>query len=844
MADKKKKRRKETASSTVQEPETSESTGKLAKLDSTQMWSPIKDVKEGIIITKDGRYVMVLEFAPINFGLLPAEEQDAIASTFGAAIRTFPKKFQIKVLSRKANIEAHVRNMQACMDAETNDKCRAMQQDTIDQIQRDAVHGVSRRFFLAFEYEFPSGIRRPSWPEVRNSMYFTAQQIASRLSQEPCNNELLSKIGNTDHTLDILYNCLCRNEAELKSLEAKVEDVVAAHVIKNKGVKGLTIPINDFISPRKIDPTSMSYVEVDGKYYSFGYIHRGSYSQRCYAGWMSALVNMGEGVDIDIWVEQKETKDITSKLTYSMQLSQSEMIHKSSSSADLVQLQHKIESEQYIRQGLSNDQTFMYFSTMITVVDDSPGELRAKYKAVQNFLTTQGLELRPCYCNHDLALRSSLPISSPDKTVTRYAQRNILSGDFGAAYPFTSFEINDPGGIRLGRNLVNNSPLFLDPFNRKLYNNGNIAIFGTTGAGKTYLIQSMALLFRQTQTQVIIIAPYKGHEYRPACENIGGSYISLAPGSVQNVNVMEIRKYDTTNAVLLDGEGVISNSILMAKIQQLRTFFSIQVPDLSKAEIRILDEALLDTYAKFGITADNKSLDDPLNPGRYKKMPILGDLDAVLKGAGPGARRLRDTLGPFISGSARNFNGPTNVNLDNPYIVIDISSMPEDMMPIAIFIANDFVYDTIRADRTKKKAIIMDELSRMIGKNSSPEAAKFVLSQAKTVRAYNCILVIATQDINDFFALEDGWYGKGILANTKMKVVMKQESEESKTISEKLGLSPEERRRIVYFNAGEALLIANRNHAEFKVFTSALVHDLITTNPEQLKEKLLRQRKT
>lgn len=225
---------------------------------------------------------MVLEFSPINFGLLPADEQDAIAITFGAAIRTFPKKFQIKILSRKANVEAHIRNIQACMEEEPNERCRAMQRDTIDQIQRDAVHGVSRRFFLAFEYDFPGGIRRPTWPEIRNSMYFTGQQIASLLSQEPCNNELLSKIGDSDHSLDILYNCLCRNEAELKSIDAKVQDVVAAHILKNNDISNLTIPINDFISPRTIDPSSFSHIDVDGKYYTFGYIHRNSYSQRCY----------------------------------------------------------------------------------------------------------------------------------------------------------------------------------------------------------------------------------------------------------------------------------------------------------------------------------------------------------------------------------------------------------------------------------------------------------------------------------------------------------------------------------------------------------------------------------
>ncbi len=822
-------------------PETKQKKKKLVKLDSTQKWSPIKDVKDGLVITKDGRYVQILEFAPINFLLLPAEEQEAIAQAFGSAMRIFPNKFQIKVLARKANVERHVANLHKHMDKERSPQCRLMQENSIRQIQKDAVNGISRRFFISFAYEEPPALRRPSWIDIRREMFLQSQQISMQLSAEPCNNELISPIGDSDHTLDILYNCLCRSEAELKPFEERIADVVCTHMVEHhmEAAQEMNIPVNDYICPRKIDPHAFTYLEVDNKNYAVGYIHRSSYPTKCVAGWLSALVNLGEGIDLDIFVEKKNTKEIMTQLTNAMKISGSSYLHKSNTSADLISLENKMNSQNYIRDCISNGQDFMYFSTMITVVEDSPDALKEKMRIVQNQLIAYGLQLSFCIGNHEAAFRSTLPINAPDKRILRNARRNICSASFGSAYPLTSYEINDPNGIMVGHNNQNYSPVFLDFFNRRLYNNGNCVFYGSSGAGKTYALQCLALRLRQYSTQVISVVPYKGHEYRPACEAIGGTFITLAPGSPHNINIMEIRKYDTSTREALDGKESLSSSILAAKIQQLHAFFSILRPEISNPEKRLLDEALMATYADFGITLKNKSLIDPQNPSCYKKMPILGDLYNRLKGFS-GTSGLRDALARFISGSAKSFNAQTNVNLDNDYVIIDVSNMPKELMPIGIFIATDFTYDVIRADRLRKKAIILDELSRLIGPAGSPDAAEFVLTLYKTVRAYNTICVSATQDTNDFFALGDGQYGKGILANAKIKIIMKQEPEEIKTLSSVMHLSSSETRRIVHLQRGEGLLIANRNHAEIKFVASPVEHELITTDPEQLKEILAR----
>lgn len=811
---------------------------KLKTLSSTQMWSPIRDIKNGVVITKDGRFVKILEFAPINFNLLQFDEQDGIANAFGNAIRTFPKKFHIKIISRRSDVESHVRTVERYMAKERDPKCREMQMQTIQQIRRDSISGVSRRYLLSFEYEEQQSLRRPSWQEILTDIYEKADNITGFLGSSPCNNTSIGEFDDSEHAMDILYNCMCRAEAEMKSLDEKVIDVVNTYIHEHdfSPLDGRIIPINEFIAPQRIDTDHFQYVCVDGKYYCFGYIFRSSYPTECYSGWLSRFISIGQGVDIDIFVEQENTDTARRNLMYAMQISQSDYLHSGDNNADLASLESKIASGNYIREGLSNELTLLYFSIMVTVVGDSPSDALRRFRDVRSRFSNSGLDLRPLNGNHDTALLSSLPLCKPAPVVTRYAKRNILSSDFGAFYPFTSFEINDPGGIQIGRSLSNNSPLYLNLYNRYLYPNGNMAILGGSGSGKTYLTLLLCLRLRQQGKKIIIIAPWKGHEYRRACDAIGGTYITIAPGSRQNINLMEIRQH--RGAVSDDPYKDYNTdiSLLQTKIQQIHKFFSLRKKHMTEREEKILDEALQATYRAKGITEKNKSLYDPKSPTKFREMPTFTDLDKKLSEFKE-AQGLRDALHRFVHGSCGNFAAPTNVNLNNDFVVIDVSNMPDKLLPEATFIANDYAYDTIQSGSVlEPKALVLDEASRLIGANGTHETANFVLEQTKTIRGYGGIMIIATQDTNDFFALRDGFYGQGILANSEIKMIMRQQEHEIPVLKQKMLLSETEAKAIKKFEQGQGLLIAQENHLKIRVTASPVEHQLITTNPDELKK--------
>ena len=229
------------------------------------------------------------------------------------------------------------------------------------------------------------------------------------------------------------------------------------------------------------------------------------------------------------------------------------------------------------------------------------------------------------------------------------------------------------------------------------------------------------------------------------------------------------------------------------------------------------------------------SLEQPEHPGHYKEMPILGDLYEILA-ASPETKRLANILNRLVNGSARSFNQQTNVALDNKYIVLDISELTGDLLTVGMFVALDFVWDKAKENRTAEKAIFVDECWQLIGASSNRQAAESVLELAKTIRGYGGSLVCATQDLNDFFALDDGKYGKGIINNSKTKILLNLEEEEAQRVQGVLHLSEAELMEITHFERGSALISTNNNNIAVEIKCSQMEKDLITTDRRELAE--------
>ena len=804
---------------------------------------PVEKIANGIIYTKDHRFVKVVEVVPINFMLRSAREQRNIIYSFVSYLKISPVKLQIKVLTRRADINRHLDTVRREMAQEDNEQCRLMQEDYLDFVQQVGSHeAVTRRFFLIFEYEPWNNTRRSEQEDEAIQSLQSAVHTASNYLRQ-CGNEVVVHENEDEFTVDVFYNLLCRNESAVKPLSVRVQEVVTQYLDKGREGEIDRIPAAEFAAPKSIDFTHGRYLCIDGLYYTYLLVPSDGYKTQVPAGWLSLIVNAGDGIDLDMFLSRQPKERIIQRVGQQLRINRSKIKDASDTNTDFDDIDGAIRSGYFLKEGLANNEDFYYLNLLITVTAPSVEDLEWKASEIKKLLLSQDMDVCTCHFREEQAFCSALPLVSMEKGLFERGKRNLLTGGAASCYPFTSFEMCDDNGILLGVNKYNSSLIIVDIFNSAIYKNANMAILGTSGAGKTFTMQLMALRMRRKNIPVFIIAPLKGHEFHRACANVGGEFIQISPASPHCINVMEIRKVDRSVSELLDGPG-IQLSELAAKIQQLHIFFSLLIPDMSHEERQLLDEALIRTYNSKGITHDNASLEDPANPGCYREMPVLGDLYEILKAA-PETTRMAHILNRLVNGSASTFNKQTNVRLDNKYTVLDISSLTGDLLTVGMFVALDFVWDRAKADRTEEKAIFIDECWQLLsgaGATGTRLAGDFVLEIFKTIRGFGGSAICASQDLNDFFNLDEGRFGKGIINNSKTKIILNLEDDEAERVQETLHLSDAETMEVTHFERGSGLISTNNNNIMVEFKASPLEKDLITTDRRELRELLERKR--
>ncbi len=833
----KKKAEKQTKDKPQKEKKRRKKTPESPFLNPVAEYLPIDKIDNGIIYTKDHRYIKIIEVIPINFLLRSAREQRSIIYSFISYLKISPVKIQFKVLTKRADLNKHTDIVRREMAVEQDPNCRMLQEDYLQLINRiGSREATTRRFFIAFEYEQVGRRGGNEEADAIASLQIAARTAANYLKQ--CGNEVLMPENEDEFTVDVLYNILCRQTSSDIPLPYRVQDVVSKYIVAGKDTNA--IPCTEFFAPEKIDFTHGKYICIDGQYHSYLLIPSFGYKSRVAAGWLSLLVNAGDGIDIDLFFHRQPKERMVNKLGQQLRINRSKIKEASDTNTDFDDLDGAIRSGYLLKDGLANNEDFYYMNILITITADTPEDLEWREREMRKLLVSQDLNIVTCSFREEQAFLSALPLTSLEKHLFERSKRNVLTSGAASCYPFTAYELSDDNGILLGVNKYNNSLVIVDIFNSAVYKNANIAIMGTSGAGKTFTLQLMALRMRRKGTQVFIIAPLKGHEFLRACRNTGGEFIQISPASKNCINVMEIRKTDKSVDTLLDGVP-IEKSELAAKIQQLHIFFSLLIPDMTHEERQLLDEALIKTYNGKGITHDNDSLEDPDNPGHYREMPILGDLYDILVATAE-TKRLANILNRLVHGSASTFNQHTNVNLDNKYTVLDISELSGDLLTAGMFVALDYVWDKAKQNRTEEKAIYIDECWALIGGSANRLAANFVLEIAKIIRGYGGSAVFATQDLNDFFALDDGKYGKGIINNCKTKIVLNLEDEEAQRVQNILHLSEAEVMEITHFERGNGLISTNNNNITVEFRCSDLEKSLITTDRRELQE-LVEQKK-
>lgn len=585
----------------------------------------------------------------------------------------------------------------------------------------------------------------------------------------------------------------------------------------------------ELIHPSGIDASFSGYTLIDGTYTTV--LLALNYPYNVKGAWMDELVNAGDGIEISLYhfpqPKLKIQKDITTQMGFTK--------YKLSEGGD-TQLESELQTNSlshsyYIKKKLAEGDDFWYFHLLIRVSAFDPDTLQDRINTATSILSGKDIFYARADFRQLEAFLSTLPFCDLHPSFRDETARNAVTSGLCSTYPFTSYELSDPEGTFIGTNEHNGSATILDIFNTQKYPNANVTIVGASGSGKTATTQILAYRMRLQGIPSMLICPLKGFEYKPLCDAVGGFYFRIAPGSAHTINMLDIRP--TSNEQR-------DESLLDAKLQKLQIFFSLIFPKISPLERQLLEEALISVYADKGITKDNQSLYQEQTSGfsfrpRMKRMPVLGDLYSVISII-PALQEIAAQLVPYVSGSMSFLNGETNVDLTNDYIVADISDMQGDSIALGMLLVWDILWDKVKQNINQKKCLIIDEAWQLIGAGGNAQTARHILEAIKTIRSLGGSCIIATQDVTDFLALEDGKYGKAILKNSALKLVLRLEELDVEALSSVVRLSEEEARRLPNLKRGNALLFTGDTHVAISVKLSEYEKRLITTDrSERLK---------
>ena len=419
------------------------------------------------------------------------------------------------------------------MAAEDNEQCKTLSEDYIRLIKDvGSREALTRRFFLIYQYEAIGRNESDDYAKIYG-MLMTAEQNARAYFLQ-CGNNILQPKNPDVATAEILYMFFNRRSCVDEPFSDRANRVVVDAMAAKNRVIGVDpvpqIPITHFIAPRGLDLTHHNFIIMDGRYYCFLFIRANGYPSTVRGGWMSSLINAGEGIDIDVHLQRENRSKTIDKVAQRIRLNRTKLKGMQDTSTDYEELTNSIQSGYYIKNGIANhNEDLFYMSVFVTVSAKTYEELLWRKQQMVDMLKSMDMYLSECRFQQEEALRSVMPFLQISPKLLKKSQRNVLTSGAASTYMFTSFEMSDNSGVLLGVNRHNNSLCIVDLFNTKINKNANLTMCGTSGAGKTFTLQLLALRMRMRGIQCYIIAPIKGHEFKRACSKIGGEFIQIAP---------------------------------------------------------------------------------------------------------------------------------------------------------------------------------------------------------------------------------------------------------------------------------------------------------------------------
>lgn len=578
--------------------------------------------------------------------------------------------------------------------------------------------------------------------------------------------------------------------------------------------KGVTA-LRDFIAPSSIE-LNATHFQIGTRYARTYYVY--GYPRQVYTGWLSSMVNLDEVIDLSMFIYPVESQVVLENLRKKVgQLEAGIQIDSEKGRVRDPAKQAAILDAEEMRDKLQvGEERFFRFGLYFTIYGGSMDELEFVAHKVESMLGQQLVYSKPATSQQEQGLNSTVPQMVDQLGI----KRNFNTGALSTSFPFTSADLSQEDGILYGINMHNSGLVIFDRFTLE---NSNSVVFAKSGAGKSFTVKLEALRSMMMGTEVFIIDPE--NEYQRMAEAVGGAYVRLSLSSVTRINPFDLPKVvdaeEADNALrsnLITLHGLLR--LMMGGAQaQLQGG---NLPALAPSEEADLDAALIETYARAGIT------NDPLT--HSSTPPTIADLYDTLLHMGGTGPQLAQRLRKYTSGTfAGIFSQQSNIDINNPLVVFNIRDLEDELRPVAMYIVLNYIWNKTKADQ-RKRLLVVDEAWQLM---KYEDSASFLFSLAKRARKYNLGITTITQDVEDFMGSR---MGRAIVANASMQILLKQSPSAVDVLADVFKLTDEERKRLTQFPVGQGLFFAGQNHVHIQIAASPTETTLITTKPNQVQQ--------
>lgn len=778
------------------------------KVSSTQDDIPLKNIRDGIMLTDDNRYVSFVEVLPIPFNKKSPNIRNNILSYFGQLFVNGPYKLDFKIMCDYPDASSLIENIKKTCKTQNDPIVKKALENYLNFVKEKSESGTtSVRYFVIYEYEPKQGTSdNPSFAEIKSGMNQFRTNLINVLSQ--CGNICIDYDDKDYEVLSFLYRFFNRKTSRVESLQSRYERM-SHDFAKFRELTGKekNVTFADLIAPKGTEYRNRDYVVVDGTYYGFLGVKGDSFPSLVEGGWLDNFL-FGHPVDIDILC--KKLPQEATKLSLGQLKNLTRKTARSKRDAEKAsELFSKGKDIAYMHQMMDAGENMYYTSIILTVRANSPGQLKEFMNTVTDSLTRKGLQMDDSFLCAEEYFIMTMPflyITQPNGRL----RHNMLTSQMQSLYPFTQPQQFDPTGIVLGEDELNGL-VCINPYNNKIFKNPNTVIAGGSGAGKSYLQGLISTRLRYSNVRSFFLIPQKGYTYKSITTMMNGTYLPFFPGSPLNYNPMEIipendfdeDAVDTATREEIDALRKVS--YLAKKISFLQTWLTLLPGNesLNQSQLSRIDKYLTQLYGSFGITNDNDSIYKDKANGILKPFPFIEHMQKAFM-VDSDLKTVVDSLEAFVSGSYSNFNKPTNVDLSNMCIVfdIDVDIIGEKMLPAMMYMGFDHIYGTVKNSTSCKSAVILDEVWQML---KSPESASQIDKIMRLIRGYGGATFICTQKLEDFMATP---FGRSVMANANIKIILGMEQEEVDSIKDIVKLSEEQCNKIVRFKPGDGILIA------------------------------------